>query len=878
MSPETPNSVEVFYSYAHEDEKLRDELVKHLANLRRQGVITEWYDRDIAAGKEWEGEIKQHLDSARVILLLISPDFMNSDYIHDVEVKRAMERHEAGEARVIPVVLRPVDWQGAPFSKLHSLPSDVRPVTLWKNQDEAFLDVTTGIRVAIQELSDPTVSISASLDIPGPPKVGFVSRRDRDNRDIVEQLHKELAPQINQLVVLWGAGGVGKTAIAAEAVRGLIGPFAGRVAWVSADGLGTFSLTTLLDGITTQLGHPDLRKLPPDLKREQVHNLVKTAPTLVVLDNFETIEAAERAHCVEWLGKPAPCTALITTRDIIEEVRSVPIEAMRPEEANDLLDKLIAQTHEARPFARLDRARLIETAEANPLVLQWIIGQIDLAQDPDELLDELGHGEGTAAERVFKRSFELRQLDNGGRAVLLALSLFAPSGTRKAVAQVSGFGKETDKRKFRDAVKSLSSLWLIHTVDESKRLAVEGLTRQFTKARLETDPRGKSFRARFVSRFLSYAQTHKEPTPEHYDALEQEKDNLLTAMDVAFETKQWDDVMRLLRALAFPGMLDTRGYWDEVITKGKQAATAAQLAGNQAAVAEFEANTAVVRRDRGEYDEALVASQNALTLFRALNDENNVAASLHQLGRLAFENGDLQNAKRLYSESLVISRHLNHEEAVAGALHELGRVAQEDGERDEARCLYDDGLSINRRIGNERGIAAALHQLGSLAYLQDDVVEATSLYRQSLKISQQLGSQKEISNSLHNLAIIAQDEGDPREAERLYDQALAIRKKLGDQRGVVATLRGSGRLAEKQGKLEQAREFYNNSLGLAKRIRNEGEIAITQHCLARLAEDEGNRAEATGLFREALMIFEKLDSPYAKATRDGLARVEGESS
>src|ERR1700674_5538908 len=141
MTPEPHNSVEVFYSYAHEDEKLRDELVKHLANLRRQGVITEWYDRDISAGKEWDAEIEQHLNSANVILLLISPDFMNSDYSNDVEVKRAMERHEAGDARVIPIILRPVDWEGAPFSKLQALPTDAKPVTSWDDPDEAFLSV-----------------------------------------------------------------------------------------------------------------------------------------------------------------------------------------------------------------------------------------------------------------------------------------------------------------------------------------------------------------------------------------------------------------------------------------------------------------------------------------------------------------------------------------------------------------------------------------------------------------------------------------------------------------------------------------------------------------------------------------------------------------
>ena len=248
MTSQTTNPIEVFYSYSHEDEKLRDELQKHLANLKRQRIITEWYDRDISAGREWDEEIKRHLDSARVILLLISPDFMNSDYINDVEIKRAMERHRLGEARVIPIVLRPVDWEGAPFSELQSFPSDLRPITVWENMDEAFVDVIKGIRKAVAELSGPSTPIPTIPNIPRPPKVGFVARRDSDGRDIVERLKEELQPTKNQLIVLSGAGGVGKTTIAAEAVRALVGSFPNRLVWIGALGREDFTLSTLLDG------------------------------------------------------------------------------------------------------------------------------------------------------------------------------------------------------------------------------------------------------------------------------------------------------------------------------------------------------------------------------------------------------------------------------------------------------------------------------------------------------------------------------------------------------------------------------------------------------------------------------------------------------
>ncbi len=146
-------AIEVFFSYAHEDEDLRDELAKHLSILKRQGVITAWYDREISAGTEWAGEIDAHLNTARVILLLISADFLASDYCYDIELTRAMERHTEGEARVIPVILREVDWKGAPFGKLQALPKNAKPVTNWANRDAAFTDVARGIRKAVEELA-----------------------------------------------------------------------------------------------------------------------------------------------------------------------------------------------------------------------------------------------------------------------------------------------------------------------------------------------------------------------------------------------------------------------------------------------------------------------------------------------------------------------------------------------------------------------------------------------------------------------------------------------------------------------------------------------------------------------------------------------------
>lgn len=143
--------VKIFFCYAHEDETLVNKLKTHLKLLQRQGLIDVWHDRDISAGMEWEREINTHLNTAQIILLLVSPDFINSDYCYCIEMKHAIERHIRFEARVIPIILRHVYWQGAPFGKLQALPKDAKPVTDWRNREKAVFNVAEGIRKAVEE-------------------------------------------------------------------------------------------------------------------------------------------------------------------------------------------------------------------------------------------------------------------------------------------------------------------------------------------------------------------------------------------------------------------------------------------------------------------------------------------------------------------------------------------------------------------------------------------------------------------------------------------------------------------------------------------------------------------------------------------------------
>src|SRR5918994_2380607 len=152
MTRTTRKPLKVFCSYAHRDEHYLESLKTWLVGLERDGLIEQWHDGMISAGGEWEEAIAEHLKDSQLVLLLVTPDFMASQYIYEKEMDRAIERHKRGEARVIPIIVRPAPWEGTALDRLQALPKNARAITMWANRDQAWLNVLQGIQQAVEEL------------------------------------------------------------------------------------------------------------------------------------------------------------------------------------------------------------------------------------------------------------------------------------------------------------------------------------------------------------------------------------------------------------------------------------------------------------------------------------------------------------------------------------------------------------------------------------------------------------------------------------------------------------------------------------------------------------------------------------------------------
>jgi hypothetical protein len=171
-----------FISYSHQDERALLRLHKHMSMLTRTGELTTWYDRKITPGNDLDKKIRANLDDSDLFLALVSADFLASDYCYNEELQEALRRHEEGSIQVIPIIVEPCDWQKSPLGKLLALPTDGKAISLWTNENVAYLDIINGLRQALASLQPRATNSSTNIVESAPEKAGAHQSKQRKYR------------------------------------------------------------------------------------------------------------------------------------------------------------------------------------------------------------------------------------------------------------------------------------------------------------------------------------------------------------------------------------------------------------------------------------------------------------------------------------------------------------------------------------------------------------------------------------------------------------------------------------------------------------------------------------------------------------------------
>jgi hypothetical protein len=452
--------IEVFCCYSEKDRELRDQLDRHLSVLKRSQVISVWHGRAIGAGQEWVGEIDTHLERADIVLLLVSADFLASDYCYDVEMRRALERHVSGSARVIPIILRAVDWQEAPFSGLQAIPTTGGPITSWENRDEAFADVAGAIRRAVVELARARREMHHSATRPHRPSypkaqrqlIEETSRVFVGRRDIEDAFDLFMARNSRGFFLVEGAPGDGKTALAAHVVkrRGSVHHFVNRTAGRSQPAL-------ILCSLLEQLGAPssvDPRALPTSELSSLLEDALRTTasdskPLVIVLDALNELDADD-SGCpfVPVDGLPSHVYFFVTSQpgeqlnEWKESLLAVPHEIHRlPPLSSDEVRQIVDER-----FPKLDervRSSIVDAARGNALYVRAAMDayEQDANFDPAELPD--------VVEGYFRRAI---RLPHGSKLLHDVLGLLAVSRKPLSLFELSELTGVSQRRVSNEGI------------------------------------------------------------------------------------------------------------------------------------------------------------------------------------------------------------------------------------------------------------------------------------------------------------------------------------------------------------------------------------------------------------------------------------------
>lgn len=840
-------SLELVYCYARKDRALRDELDIHLAGLRRSGLITTWYDGVISPGTAWEQEIKIHLDAAHIILLLISPDFLASDYCYSREMTQAIDRHRRKEAYIIPVLLRPVDWMGTPFSALQMLPSNAQPVTRWTNQDDALEDVAKGIRQVVNKLLPQHLTIP-SLDTPklftseellpqlpdqkqgrskpveietsqqqkqsqikllsSSPLDHFPYRRNPlfTGRDAVLQ-KLALSLETRKIVALNGLGGIGKTQIAIEYAYRYQHDY-DYILWMKANSpedwkISIFAIANRF-ALYTVSENPKQDEL---IVMQSVKRWLQNHQRwLLIVDNGEDLSCLEDLLPTHLKGHVLFTTQSHTVGTLAQHI---------------LIEKM--ETEQGALFL-LRRARMIDFQDSLDQVAET--NRIE-AGEISQLVDGLPLALDQAGAYIEETQCGLgayKQLYQTQQDYLLKQ-------------------RGTSKNDHPDSVKTTVAMALKKIEQRSQTAAdLLRLCAFFASAAIP-----EVFITEGSSTLpLSLKQVVTNPVELNeavkvlltYSLIQRNRDHTFVVHGIVQAVIRYDISYK------------AQGTWLKYVIH-------------------IICNT-LRNVENASWQQCQLYIPHLLACASMINKRNcrsfEAVTLLTFAGEYLTQSNQYEQAEWVYQQALEIDKHLklSIRSKTAFILHKLGHLYQDIGNSQQAELYYSQGLEWYEQdsVSQPNSMINDLHCLARFYRNTSRYNQAEQTYVRALELCKLLlGPEHPLAiSNLQSFAELYQEQGQYNQAEQLLQRSLDLRERIQglEHPDTAETLHRLAHLYQEQGRYDQAETTHLRELMIREQtLGNEHpQTAESLHCLARLYIEQGNYEQAELAYKRALIIRE----------------------
>lgn len=823
----------VFFSYAQKDEKLRDELDNQLSMLKRGNLIVSWHDYKILPGESRANAIETHLKTAHLILLLISPDFLASDYCYSTEMKQAMERHRTGEVYVLPIIMRPTaDWKEAPFGKLQALPRNEKPVDTWENRNIAYVEIVDGIRNTLEKMHARQSNRRGGIVEKLPPTLpAVVRRRER----IVKTIYTRLIQSDTTAMVLTGMGGVGKSTLAnlvyhyaEEQRRSGNGPFTAEPLWLKIT--PDFTMADLIRVVLETLDRP-----PPDFgnlaswgqeavlwnQAGVLFNALNVAdkPRLVILDQFEVVlvqqtrqARPDRPGIGEWLdllnSQSCTCRLLLTSRTcprVIPDypaglLQEFPVDDLEIIEGEELLRDLL-QAWDIKP-GESELLSAVRHCGGHPLALVLLASLLRSHRSLNitALVNDPTYAQlwaGDIAHNLLDFIYQ-QQLDKVQRDLLLAFSIYreaVPLDAGRAVIS-SGAGLTVkrilaaldvlrDQHLLRDAGNLRYQLHPVvadyarnHFIEDDERASDETMRTAHARAAqyyqqqsVASDPPGALRRRIDDIHNLIEATWHWCKAGQLQIAYE-----LIRQEDLFYDLQRWGESATLLELYQL--LLPVEQWRPD----NSQAAHIFNELGE-------------VYKMLGQKNEARKYFERALSLFEAVDQPEGQVDALNNLGEVCRSLGRKEQALKYYQSALRTCEKIDDPQNAgkSTSLNNLGVISLDFRQKERALKYFEQALSIHRAVKYRTGEARTLINLGKVYGALNQKEEAYGYHIEALGICQQIGDRYGQGTALNNLGVRCRELRRKEEAWEYHEQALRIFREIGDRWEEGTTLRLLGR-------------------------------------------------------------------------------------